>query len=290
MTTANDRNRVVERLAFLRRLKLLRNVPIEDLATFSHIVGTAIVTNRQQQIYSNNSNRMHIIVEGECTMHFNKYNSANLSGVGVGGTLMGGCATKAKTPKGGAGGATESVASASSSRGGESSGNGAGCVSSFHSSSSSGLSAMGAGAGAKLSSDNSTVIARFGPGCVFWEASICRDLKHEWMNDWHVVIRSPTLKMYCVHRNDWMGMVRQPTGASGGMHGMSEGAGKPIVSDSIKRSFYEEARFKMQYYAARAKNIAEKVRKSQKESVGAAAVIVAAGGGNGGENGDRGGA
>ena len=43
---AEIKSRVVERLAFLRRLKLLRNVPIEELAAFSHVVGTAILANR----------------------------------------------------------------------------------------------------------------------------------------------------------------------------------------------------------------------------------------------------
>ena len=40
---------MVERLAFLRRLKLLRNVPIEELAAFSHVVGTAVLSNRYAQ-------------------------------------------------------------------------------------------------------------------------------------------------------------------------------------------------------------------------------------------------
>ena len=224
---------MVERLAFLRRLKLLRNVPIEELATFSHIVGTAIVANRQQQVLSNNSNRMHIIVEGECTMHLNRYSSSFAS-----------AAASASASASGAAGA--GAVAAAGARDGKPRPAGARDESSAPSAAR-GDSGGGAREGVKFSSDNGTVIARFGPGCVFWETSVFKDLRHEWTSDWHVVIRSPTLKMFTVHRNDWLSAA--PDGA-------------PIVSEGIKRSFFEEARFKHHYYSARARNIAEKVRGS----------------------------
>ena len=61
-----------------------------------------------------------------------------------------------------------------------------------------------------------------------------------------MVVRSAVVRSYCVHRNDWNLLLR------------SDGA--PVVSDKIKRSFRDEARFKMNYYTARAATIADKIK------------------------------
>lgn len=174
------------------------------------------IDTRRDSVMTTSNGRLHIIVEGECTMHLNRYSSSSgmttalgLSDSGKAGKKSGDTKSKKKDE---------------------------------------GERTLG-GASSRFSTDNATVIARFGPGSVFWESAIFKDLRH----DWHVVIRSATLRTYCIHRNDW-NLLRYD----------ADGAGVPVVSDKIKRSFKDEARFKMNYYTARAATIADKI-----EGVGA---------------------
>lgn len=168
--------------------------------------------------------RMHIIVEGECTMHLNRYSSSSSSSS---------CLASSSISAALGGLSPTDSSKAGSKKSGEA-----------KTKKKDDVERTLGGAGPRYSTDNATVIARFGPGSVFWESAIFKDLRH----DWHVVIRSAALRTYCIHRNDW-NLLRYD----------ADGTGVPLVSDKIRRSFRDEARFKMNYYTARAGTIADKL-------------------------------
>ena len=186
------------------------------------------------------ANKMYIIVEGECTMHFNRYGSNNAIGnvnANANGGIMSNRGSSSKSNK-------KSKGIGLSDDNSESSPGSGVAVNST-----SGNRNSSVGSENRYSMDSETVIARFGPGCVFGESSIFKDLKH----DWHVVIRSPTLKTYCIHRNDWYLINNVDYNNS------SNGSNVyPVVSEKIKRTFYGEAKFKMNYYTSRAATLAKK--------------------------------
>lgn len=176
----------------------------------------------RDSVMTTSNGRMHIIVEGECTMHLNRYSSSSSS-------------SSSSSTSSSISAALGLSPTDSSKAGNKKSG---------EAKKKEDIERTLGGAGPRYSTDNATIIARFGPGSVFWESAIFKDFRH----DWHVIIRSATLRTYCIHRNDW-NLLRYD----------ADGTGVPIVSDKIKRSFRDEARFKMNYYTARAGTIADKI-------------------------------